>query len=108
MFCRKVLRTSYRGTGLDIRNGYDPKQKNSNQLPVLQLLRTTVVAVYSLLVYNNRPRPCLTPNGMRVTLSPTLVYLYPLTKHAFHICYDSIPLHKPQISYVQSRYQVPV
>ena len=50
-------------------------------------------AVYYLLVYIH-PVASLSHSWMRVALSRT--HMYPLTRHAFRMCYDSIPPHKPR------------
>ena len=40
------------------------------------------------------------PQSKSLSLRVLVHFMYPLTKHAFHICWDSIPLYNSQIPFV--------
>ena len=64
----------------------------SNSLPYIIWLSITRRVLVSLLNASSI--------STRLDISPTR--MYPLAKHAFHICWDSIPLHKPRFPTVRS------
>ena len=71
-------------------------QPDINQLPVV-LCRICFAFLYPVVSLS-----LLNASSISTRLALSRTRTYPLARHAFHICYDSIPLHKPQISFLSS------